>query len=220
MKGMIANPPDIGNLRYYKAIFTQVNPRKNNDAIIASIQLVTFGGIMKFLYVIALTSLFSTQVFAAKFARVSKLSSLSVQKLAEAGLKIVKNEEVFGDNGSVDTMSFVRKSTETNMASMKQLSFQNGANTDDSQEDFQNATVKKIIDFAFYAVENQEGEYEEVFRAARKNLTDALNVIKADKTLKIYGNQHADEDGSWNMIFVFDTENNQILMVKIGYSGT
>jgi hypothetical protein len=103
---------------------------------------------------------------------------------------------------------------------MKQLSFINGATVDDSQENFRNSSVKQIVDFALYAVENQESEYEADFKTARANLTAALNAIKANKTLEIYGNQHADEDGSWNMIYVFDTKTNQVLIVTIGFAGT
>ena len=175
---------------------------------------------MKFLSAMIMASLFSTQLFAAQFSPIRKMSSPAAQKLAKAGLSITKNEEVFGDVGGVVALTFTRKATETNMATMKQLSFKNGATTDDSQEDFKTASVKEIVDFAFYAVENQEGDYQAAFTTARSDLTKAVNAIKADKTLEIYGNQHADEDGSWNMLFVFDSKTNQVLMVKIGYSGT
>ncbi len=175
---------------------------------------------MKFLNTFMLVTFFSAQVFAAQFSPVSKLDSSSAQKLAQAGLSIVSNQDVFGDNGAVVAFSFTRKATEADMSTVKQLSYKFGANSDDSQEDFQNASVKNIIDFAFTAIEIQEGENENAFKIARANLTVALNAIKADRTLRIYGNQHADEDGSWNILFVFDSKNNQVVMVKIGYSGT
>jgi hypothetical protein len=175
---------------------------------------------MKFFSAIVLASIFSAQILAAQFSQIGKLSSPAAQKLAQAGLSIVNNQDVFGDNGKVVALTFTKKSTENNMATTKQLSFKNGANSDDFQKDFKRTNVKEICDFAFNAIENGESENEAAFKAARINLTAALNAVKADKTLEIYGNQHADEDGSWNILFVFDTITNQILMLKIGYSGT
>jgi len=175
---------------------------------------------MKFLNVIVLVSIFSAQVFAAQFSQISKLSSPAAQKLAQAGLSIVKNPDVFGDSGKVIALTFTRNASESNMATMKQLSYKNGANSDDSQIDFKNAGVEQIVDFAFNAFGEYGADNDAAFKTARSNLAAAIKAIKADKTLKIYGNQHADEDGSWNILFVFDTTTNQVLMVKIGYSGT
>jgi hypothetical protein len=175
---------------------------------------------MKLLSSIIFVSLFSTQLFAAQFSKISEISSPAAKILARTGLNIVKNQEVFGDVGRVVALNFTRKVTETDMATVKQLSYKNGATSDDYQEDFQNVSVKKIVEFALYAVENQEADYAADFKAARINLTNALNIIKADKTLKIYGNQHADEDGSWNILYILDTKTNQILVVVIGFSGT
>jgi hypothetical protein len=175
---------------------------------------------MKILSAIILSSIFSVQVFAAQFTTISKLSSPAAQKLAQVGLSIVKNEDMFGDNGSVSTLAFTRKATESNMATVKQLSYKNGATSDDSQEDFKNVSTDKIIDFALFALAIQDEDQENAFKVARSHLTTAINAIKADKSLEIYGNQHADEDGSWNILFVIDTKTNQVLIVKIGYSGT
>jgi len=175
---------------------------------------------MKFLSAMILASLFSAQVLAAHFSPVPQMSSQNAQKLSKAAIGIINNKNVFGDSGAIKVFTFTRKSTETNLTTTKQLSFIHGATSDDNQEDFKNADVKKIVDFALFAIENQENENANEFKIARSNLTAALKAIKADKSLEVFGNQHADEDGSWNILFVFDTKTNQVLMVKIGYSGT
>lgn len=175
---------------------------------------------MKTLLILALSCLVSAQVFAAKFSPIIKVSSASSQRLAEVGQKIVENEEMFGDSGAVEAFSFSRKDTESDRSTMKQLSYKNRATSDDTQVDFLGKSTKEIVNFALYAVENQDNEEAKDFIAGRLALTEAINAVKADKSLKIYGNQHADEDGSWNILFIFDTKTNQILMVKIGYSGT
>ena len=94
---------------------------------------------MKILSAIILSSIFSAQVSAAQFSPISKLSSPAAQKLAQAGLSIVKNEDMFGDNGKVSALTFTRKATESNIATVKQLSYKNGGNSDDSQEDLLSA---------------------------------------------------------------------------------
>lgn len=176
---------------------------------------------MKFLGLILVSVLFSGQVFAAKFVSISNVKSLTSQKLARAAAVIINNESVFGDAGSISAFSYVQKSTELTGTMIKQLSFaKGGATTDDTQVDFSNQSVGKIVDFALYAVENQETEDEPAFKTAQVQLAMALKNIQADPNLKIFGSGHADEDGSWQILYVVDTTSKQILMVKIGYFGT
>jgi hypothetical protein len=86
--------------------------------------------------------------------------------------------------------------------------------------DFNNTNVSKIVEYSLYAVENVEGDAPEAFKAARTLLTEALLDIQADSSLKVYGSGHADEDGSWQNIYVIDSKNNEVLKFTIGYAGT
>ncbi|WP_374076786.1 hypothetical protein [Bdellovibrio bacteriovorus] len=175
---------------------------------------------MKLLGFIA-TIAISVPTLAAKFAPIANVNSVPAQKLAAVVQVINQNEQAFGDAGNVSAYVFSRKATETDAKTVKQMSFaKGGANTDDDQRDFQNTSVSKIVEFALYAVEIQDQDYEAEFKSARENLTKALTAIKADPTLKIYGSGHADEDGSWQILYIIDTKTSQVLMVTIGFHGT
>jgi hypothetical protein len=170
----------------------------------------------------ALSMIFSTTVFAAKFAPVPTVHSPTAQKLAEVASSIAKDGTTFGDAGAVAVYAFTRNETERDFTTIKQLSFAKaGATADDHQEDFQNQSTAQIVKFALDTLrEDQEEINTPAYKAAASGLTAALDAIKADPGLKVYGNQHADEDGSWQILYVVDATAHQILMVKIGYSGT
>lgn len=175
---------------------------------------------MKLLGFIA-TIAISVPAFAAKFASITNVNSAPVQKLAVVAEVIAQNEDVFGDAGDVSAFVFSRKATETDAKTVKQMSYaKGGATSADDQRDFQNVSVSEIVEFALYAVEIHDQDYEAEFTSARANLTKALTAIQADPTLKIYGSGHADEDGSWQILYIIDTKTSQVLMVTIGFHGT
>ncbi|NUM88646.1 MAG: hypothetical protein HUU37_05535 [Bdellovibrionales bacterium] len=47
-----------------------------------------------------------------------------------------------------------------------------------------------------------------------------MNTVKADRNLKIYGTNHANEDGSWQILNVLDKENQEVLLIRLGWYGT
>lgn len=176
---------------------------------------------MKNLGFIIISTLLSAQVFAAKFTPITSVDSKVVQKLALAAATVVKKEKVFGDSSSVQTFSLTRNDTELDANTIKQLSFvKGGATTEDTQFDLEDLTASKTVEYILQAVAGQEAEFGADFKVAKTNLTAALKGVKADKQLKVFGSGHADEDGSWQIIYVLDTVANEILMVTIGFSGT
>lgn len=176
---------------------------------------------MKAFSLILLSALFSTHVFAAKFKTIPNVSSTAAQKLSSAAAGIVGQQEIFGDSSTVLALSFERKLTEADAQTIKQLSFMKaGANSDDGHDELTSANLKDIVSYALYAIENQESEYPTEFTKAQQDLTEALKYIKADRKLKIFGSSHADEDGSWQVLYILDTVKKEVLLVKIGFWGT
>lgn len=176
---------------------------------------------MKNLGFIIISTIFSAQVFAAKFTPITNVDSKAVQKLATVAATIVKKENVFGDASSVKAFSFIRNATELDANTIKQLSFvKGGATSEDTQFDLVDLSAPDTVKYLLLAVEGQENEFEADFKSAKTNLTAVLKMIKADKQLKVFGSGHADEDGSWQIVYILDTVANEILMVTIGFTGT
>lgn len=176
---------------------------------------------MKFLAMLIVSTVLSGHALAANFMPVNRINSVPAQRLAAVASVIIRNKDSFGDAGRIEAYSFVRKNTEQNHNTIKQLSYaRGGATVDDTQLDLQKATIPQIVEYAFFALENGDQENDRAFQSGKANLANALKAIKADSRLKLYGSGHADEDGSWQILYVLDTTVNQILMVKIGYNGT
>jgi hypothetical protein len=121
----------------------------------------------------------------------------------------------------VKAFSFTRNATELDANTIKQLIFvKGGATTEDTQFDLVDLSAADTVKYVLLAVEGQENEFGADFKAAITNLTAALKTIKADKQLKVFGSGHADEDGSWQIVYILDTVANEVLMVTIGFTGT
>lgn len=165
-----------------------------------------------------LTLILSSQVFAAKFTAAQNINSGPAQKLADV-VNWINQQQPDWDAGNVLALNFTRSASEKNATTKKQLSYaKGGATVDDTQKYFQGQDVATIVDYALFAVEN--GELEEEVASYRQALTAALNDVKADSTLEVYGSGHADEDGSWQILYIFDTTTNQVIFLQIGYHGT
>ncbi|MBY0517070.1 MAG: hypothetical protein K2P81_09190 [Bacteriovoracaceae bacterium] len=172
-------------------------------------------------FVLVFSILISTQTFAAKFTGIKKMKSSAAQSFALMVESVVKDEATFGKASSIDMLSFSRKSSETDEKTIKQLSYvRGGANSDDNHDVFDNASIEVMVEYVLEAVSNIESDYETQFASARKTLAAGLKKVKADKNLKILGSGHADEDGSWQILYILDSKNSEILMVTIGYFGT
>jgi hypothetical protein len=165
---------------------------------------------------------FSTSALAAKFTPVKPMKNAAMEKLAQVVESMNKDEESFGDAGSVVRVTFTRKPTEQDLNTVKQLNFQQGDlfHGEVGAVSLDGKSADEMIAHILYAVENVEAEREAAFAKAKKQLKPALRAIKRNKSLKIYGAGHADEDGSRQILNVFDTKNNEILFVMIGYHGT
>ena len=164
----------------------------------------------------------SVPAFAAKFTSTIKMKSAALEKLARVADAINANEEVFGDAGSVAKFTYSRKASERNLNTIKQLNHAWGGifSGEEAGAEAGSLSPQQLVEGLLYAIEDQEGEYPEVFGKAKADLISALAAIKADSSLKIYNTAHGDEDGSWGIINILDEKNSEVLLIQIGFSGT
>lgn len=175
---------------------------------------------MKSLFVVlSLTlSLSATSAFAAKFTPV-KMKSAAARELQQTVNTLIKGEGIFGDAGFAKSYSFTRKATEVDLQTMKQLNFAKaGLNSDDKGAIlFQSKSAKQLAEYLLEALRFEESSPHD---DAVETLSDALSAVKAERNLVIYGTNHADEDGSWQILDILDTKNDEVLIIRIGYHGT
>ena len=174
---------------------------------------------MKLLSLTLAMTLMGSSVFAAQF-KSARMQSVAAQKLAQAAATIARDQENFGDAGTIKSVVFVRKTGEADRNTIAQLNhIYGGLNSDD--QGALDMSRKSAHDLATHLLSfNSQYEDENAYVRALNSLTDALEAVKADKNLRIYGTNHADEDGSWQIIDVLDIKNHQILFIRLGYSGT
>ena len=177
---------------------------------------------MKQLGLLIISLTISGQVFAASFTTISDASSASLKALIKSGKEIVKNKKSLGQATTLGIYSYVKKNeSDSDVNMLKQMSYKKGgANSDDNYEELSKSSVAQIVDFSYKAINPQDDGSEKVFKTTKDSLTEALKEVKKNHDLKIFGNGHADEDGSWQIIFVLDTKTKEIVMLKIGFIGT
>ncbi len=175
---------------------------------------------MKSLFVVlGLTlSLSATSSFAAKFSPV-KMKSVAARELQQTVRTLIKDKGIFGDAGYANSYFFTRKPTEVDLQTMKQLNFAKaGLNSDDKGALlFQSKSAEELAEYLLDALTFEESSPHDT---AVETLADALRAVKAERNLVIYGTNHADEDGSWQVLDILDTKNNEVLIIRIGYHGT
>lgn len=167
------------------------------------------------------SQLVAAPAFAAKFRLVPSMESPAARALSKAAAEIIKDDVVYGDASGISAFGVKRAATEKDVNTMKQLNFaKGGVNSDDSNgELLDGATAEELADFLLEAV-SRDPEDEVAFAKARLELIKALEGVKASPGLKVYGATHADEDGSWQILDIFDVAARQVLFVRVGYYGT
>jgi hypothetical protein len=167
-----------------------------------------------------LVAFFSTTSFAASFQVISQMKSVSARNLAQTASKVAAQADVFGDASAVRAYSYTTKGGEKLLNTLKQLNFaKGGLNSDDSgAESMQHLSARQLAEHLLAA--SSQYDDQEAYDRAVAQLTKALQAIKADAQLQIFGTNHADEDGSWQILNILDVSNRQVLFIKIGYHGT
>lgn len=148
------------------------------------------------------------------------MKSAAAQHLAKVAEAVVRNEKTFGDASKVEVYAFTRKSSERDLNSIKQLNFRRaGLNSDDiGAKEMQTLSAEQLAEHLLNA--NSQPDDQNAFDKAKSELEAAINLVKSDPQLQIYGTNHSDEDGSWQVLDIIDTSNQEILLIKIGYNGT
>lgn len=177
---------------------------------------------------VALLSL-STSVFAAKFTPIKTMKDTKLEKLSEIFARATKNEEIFGDCGGLNAFKVTKKADEANLNSMKQMHIAYGglfAGNDETtyRENPKNTTgiTRTLLSHDSdmdYLDEEQKVIYDKANVDVSKAIYSATNALK-DKTKEIYSAFHSDEDGTWAILSIYDTKNQEVLMMQVGGCGT
>jgi hypothetical protein len=169
---------------------------------------------------LTLAILIATPAFAAKFRPTEKMKSTAAQGLEKVATEVVKHKSTFGDAGMVTAYTFTRDESEADLNTAKQLNSQKGGfNSDDLRaEDMSKESAASLADYILSA--NSQPDDQAAYDTAHQNLERALNLVKRDSTLKIFGASHADEDGGWQILDIVDLNSKQVLFIKVGMNGT
>lgn len=159
---------------------------------------------------------------AAKFKPLtsSKLESSALKNLAAVAKRIINDESAFGDAGRVAAYSITRGDGEANLNTMKQLNRRlGGLNSDDSSGvSMQGESARELAAYLLEAF--SQSEEEDKMDKAKDELEAAIAAVKRERGLEIFGTNHADEDGSWQILSILDSNNEEALFIRIGYFGT
>lgn len=167
---------------------------------------------------IVFASLSAPSAFAAKFELATKAKNASVRELVKTAKGIIKNERVFGDASRVNVYDYTRSDSQTDLNTVRQLNHMKaGLNSDDDAGTLEKNSAAKLADWMF---ENSVDDDGSLIDDAKREMADALKAIKADRSLQLYSTAHGDEDGTWTVLNILDTENSQVVLIMIGYSGT
>jgi len=166
-----------------------------------------------------LAALSAPDAFAAKYMTVAKASNPSVQKLVANLAQTLRDKKRFGDVSFVRTFSFDRSQSQTDLNVVKQLNHMYaGLNSDDSAgKSFENKSAGQLTDSLF---ENSTDNDASVIDGAKYEFRELVLAVKNDRALQIYGTNHSDEDGTWQILNILDTENDQVVLIRMGFSGT
>lgn len=165
----------------------------------------------------------SHSAFAAKFAKTPNMSNQAAQSLQKLAAKLAKNKNLYGDMGYVSAFNISDNESQEAIKTAKQLNHMKGNlnSDDDSGAGYNNISATKIAEGVFeYLNGFDSDESEKAHQENLVNLVEALDAVKADRDLMIFGTMHSDEDGTWTILDIVDTKNNQILFIQLGFSGT
>lgn len=182
----------------------------------------------KILAVLVLSSL-SSGAFAATFTVVNKHKDAKLETLSKVFAKATRDEGIFGGCGDLQSYKIAKKETESNLNSMKQLHIRNGGLQPSNGETA--ARTKPTNSFSAtrallsndsdmdWLDEDQKKIYEQSLTDVSDALYKATGALK-DKSKELYTSYHNDEDGSWTILSVYDTKNQEVLYMQVGGCGT
>lgn len=171
----------------------------------------------------------STGAFAAKFTIIEKHKDTKIQALSSVFAKATKDKNIFGDCDDLASFKVEKKETESNINTMKQFHIINAGIFDDNGE---TTTLVKLKDASKisrtllahdsdydWMDDNQKVIFEGAVTKIANSLKSATGALN-DKTKELYETLHSDEDGTWSVLSIYDTKNQEILMMKVGFCGT
>ncbi len=186
-----------------------------------------FKSALTFMGVMAL----SGSVYAAKFTSVKKMKDASLENLATVASKAVSNEDLFGDCSDLMRFKVTKKESEKNINTIKQLHYSKlGLYPGDDADPFliqrekSSVIAKNLLSHgAEYNDWFDSDEDKSTFFTTVDNVARALDTALDSKTkakLELYDGYHSYEDGTWSILSAYDTINQELLVIKIGFCGT
>lgn len=194
---------------------------------------------MKKIIIATLLTLTSLSTFAAKFKYETKLKSAALEELGADVEKLIaqhlvddKTITISSDVQDIFRISFVRKPQESNISTVKQYAIGKlGQYPDDEMgetaSEIKSKNPQEIIDNLLYTFIEFADSYEEQDLATVKSLHSELtekvsSLLKRSDASQIsfYSGNHSDEDGTWGILILVDEKTQEILSLKLGFSGT
>lgn len=166
-----------------------------------------------------LTSAFAQPASAAQFKKITNMDNDAAQSLVAVAKRMARDENKFGSNSYTTAYLVSNNENQSTLNTAKQLNHMNGNlnSDDDSGAGYNNFSATQIADSMLeYLNDFDKNENRDIY----DELVGAIEDVKADSNLKIFGTMHGDEDGTWTILDIIDTKNNQALYVQLGYSGT
>ena len=159
---------------------------------------------------------------AAKFESSSKMTSPAAQKLARLVNSLRADKATWGDSTGARAYSFERNDQEEDINTAKQLNkAKAGLNSEETGAwSLQGKSAKAMAEHLLANYEVHDEDFEKARRSVAAQLMLALEAIKEDRRLKVFGAGHSDEDGTWQILNVLDTKNDEVLLITFGFSGT
>lgn len=174
-------------------------------------------------------STLSSGAFAAKFTAIKKHKDAKLDTLSKVFSASTKDEKIFGDCGSIQSFKIEKKKTEANLNTMKQLNISRGGIWHSEGETTYSLKPKNTFSPTRSLLssdsdndwldEDQRKVFEAAVEAVANAIYDATNGLK-DKTKEFYTSSHSNEDGTWSILEIYDTKNQEVLLMQAGFCGT
>lgn len=185
---------------------------------------------MKVFHLVLLCAFVSSSAFAAKFKKIDQMTNTKLRAVETAAFGIFQDDQIYGDASGVSTMRYEKATSEKLLNSMKQFNIKYYSMVPSNGETTSTATYANAGQMINYMMDDDHGgtiedylddEQKVTYKADMKELGGALKAMLASGAkLKIFNAQHSDEDGTWWVLNIVDTENQEILTLQRGANGT
>lgn len=168
----------------------------------------------------------TSSVFAARFSPITEMSNSKLESVSQKYELEMENGGymALGDCSSLTRLKITKNASELNINTMKQLSIRTGnVNHLDGEVISRDQSapakiVKDLVEMHGYR-DFQDAEEESESRAFMTSFTKVLESASSSK-VEFYSTVHSYEDGTWGLLHIYDTQNQEVIVIKAGICGT